>query len=40
MMDSQKRKDVAGIENMAQLYHFLAGDLLEYLDDIWVMMSV
>ncbi len=38
-MDSEKRKDVIGIENMAQTYSFIASDLLKYLNDKWISAS-
>ena len=34
-MDSEKRKDVIGLENMAQTYSFLASDLLAFLNEKW-----
>ena len=38
-MDSKKRKDVIGLENMAQTYGFIASDLLKYLNEKWISLS-
>ena len=38
-MDSKIRKDVIGLENMAQTYSFLASDLLAFLNEKWISLS-
>jgi len=34
-MDSKIRKDVIGLENMANFYCFVANDLLDFLTEKW-----